>query len=147
MPLKRSQIYESLLIDDGTFSPKIPYCRSKNCHIFFQFLIKKKWFGFHGINDFNGVPSSQAILQYQNSCAMVYGVSTIHMKYLSSMSLINLALQEVVEVSLCQMNQMNAPSLHLQVLSQIFPHMNLRFVVIMFLGNGCLVRRRFLPIA
>ena len=118
---------------------KLPY--------FFLVFNLKKWFGFHGINDFNGVPSSQVILQYQNSCAMVYGVSTIHMKYLSSMSLINLALQEVVEVSLCQMNQMNAPSLHLQVLSQIFPHMNLRFVVIMFLGNGCLVRRRFLPIA
>ena len=68
-------------------------------------------------------------MESQNLCAMVSSVSTIHIRHLSSMSLINLLLQELIIVALCQMEQMYSPSLHLQVLSQMFLHLSLRLGV------------------
>lgn len=61
-------------------------------------------------------------MQSQNLQAMVFGQLSQHVGHL-----INRALQELTAISLSQIDQMNAPSFLLQVLSQTFPHFDFRF--------------------
>lgn len=75
---------------------------------------------------------------------MVYGIAAMHMKQLSSISTINLALHELITTALCQIDQMKAHSFLLYSLSHTFPHFSLSHKVrlpchlmIIDLGGKC----------
>lgn len=65
--------------------------------------------------------AQQTILQSQNPCAMVFGISAIHMRQLLPMSLRNLALHMLIVLALCHIDQMNTHSFLLWVLSHTLP--------------------------
>lgn len=103
------------------------------------------------------LPKSHALhapMQSHNLCVMVSVMSFMYMLHLSSMSTIIMAIHKLMATTLCQINQINSPSMVLMFVSHIFLHENLSrgvrmpcHFVITNLGSGCFDWSRFLPMA
>lgn len=83
--------------------------------------------------------------------SMVSGIACMHMKHLSLIFAIDMALHELTVTALCQIDQMKGPSFLLLFLSHTFPHFNLSLwvrvlchFVIIDLGVDVLTGENFL---
>lgn len=83
------------------------------------------WPCFHSINNANEkIQGPMGHFAIPNLCAMVSQIPAMHIRCLSSISIICLALHELIMTALCQIDQMKEPSFLLCVLSQTFPPFN-----------------------